>query len=166
MTYRVKGGEMDDLTIGQVAAQADVHKETIRYSQGLGLPEEPLRRPGSIRRYGAGAVARLRFIKRAQQLGFSLDEVKKLLLLEDGQDCAATRKLADQKRHVIRERIADLQRMSRVLDGLIAECRKGKRPRRCPIISTLWETVDAGRLYEPAFIGRRRSAPLPRASDG
>lgn len=128
---------MDDLTIGQVAVRADVHKETIRYYQRLGLLEEPRRRPGSIRRYGAHAVARLRFIKRAQQLGFSLDEVKKLLLLEDGQDCGATRKLAEQKRIVIRQRISDLQRMSRMLDGLIAECRKGKRPRCCPIIGTL-----------------------------
>jgi MerR family mercuric resistance operon transcriptional regulator len=128
---------MDDLTIGQVAVRADVHKETIRYYQRLGLLEEPARRPGSIRRYGVEAVARLRFIKRAQQLGFSLDEVKRLLLLEDGQECAATRKLAEQKLAVIRRRISDLQRMGRALDGLIAEFRIGKRPRRCPIIDTL-----------------------------
>lgn len=128
---------MDDLTIGQVAVEAGVHKETIRYYQRLGLLEEPRRRPGSIRRYGTQAVARLRFIKRAQQLGFSLDEVKKLLLLEDGQDCAATRKLAERKLAVIRQRISDLQRMGRMLDALIAECCKGKRPRSCPIITTL-----------------------------
>ncbi|HXS53006.1 MAG TPA: MerR family DNA-binding protein [Usitatibacter sp.] len=128
---------MDGLTIGQVAERAEVHKETIRYYQGLGLLEEPPRRPGSIRRYGEAAVARLRFIKRAQQLGFSLEEVKRLLLLEDGQDCAQTRKLAEQKLQVIRARIADLQRMSRMLAGLVAECRRGKRPRGCPIIRTL-----------------------------
>ena len=128
---------MERLTIGQVAVRADVHKETIRYYQGLGLLAEPRREPGSIRRYGAEAVARLQFIKRAQQLGFSLAEVKKLLLLEDGQDCAATRELAQQKLAAIRSRISDLQRMARMLDGLIAECRNGKRPRCCPIIGTL-----------------------------
>lgn len=128
---------MDDLTIGQVAERAEVHRETIRYYQRLGLLEEPRRRQGSIRRYGEAAVARLRFIKRAQQLGFSLDEVRKLLLLEDGQDCAATRKLAEQKLAIIRSRVSDLQRMERTLDALIAECRRGRRPRCCPIIGTL-----------------------------
>lgn len=128
---------MDDLTIGQVAERADVHKETIRYYQGLGLLDEPRRRPGSIRRYGEAAIARLRFIKRAQQLGFSLEEVKKLLLLEDGQECAATRRLAEQKLEVIRDRISDLRRMARRLEGLVEQCRRGKRPRCCPIIETL-----------------------------
>ena len=128
---------MDDLTIGQVAARSEVHKETIRYYQGLGLLEEPRRRPGSIRRYGEAAIARLRFIKRAQQLGFSLEEVKRLLLLEDGQECATTRRLAEQKLDVIRDRISDLQRMARTLEALVDECRRGKRPRSCPIIDTL-----------------------------
>ena len=128
---------MDDLTIGQVAERADVHKETIRYYQGLGLLEQPRRRPGSIRRYGEAAIARLRFIKRAQQLGFSLEEVKRLLLLEDGQECATTRRLAEQKLDVIRDRISDLQRMARTLEALVDECRRGKRPRCCPIIDTL-----------------------------
>ncbi len=130
---------MDNLTIGKVAAKAGVHKETIRYYQSLGLVEEPMRRPGSVRRYGDAAVARLHFIKRAQQLGFTLEEVKKLLLLEDGQNCGETRNLAEHKLALIKERIADLNRMRRLLEGLIKECRQGKRPRRCPIISTLSE---------------------------
>ena len=128
---------MDQLTIGQVAAQAGVHKETIRYYQTLGLVPEPPRPPGSVRRYGHETVARLRFIKRAQELGFTLQEVGKLLLLDDGQSCAATRALADQKLLVIRERIADLNRMRRLLEGLIEECDQGGRPRACPIIQTL-----------------------------
>src|SRR5690348_15054579 len=98
VAYRCKGVPvMDAFTIGQVAAKSGVHKETIRYYQGLGLVDEPVRPPGSVRRYGDAAIARLRFIKRAQHLGFSLDEVRKLLLLEDGQNCAETRKLAVQK---------------------------------------------------------------------
>ena len=128
---------MDNLTIGQIAKEAGVHKETIRYYQSLGLVSEPERRHGSVRRYGASTVARLQFIKRAQQLGFTLDEVGKLLLLEDGQSCGATRKLAEHKLALIKERIGDLSRMRRLLEGLIAECHQGKRPRACPIISTL-----------------------------
>lgn len=131
------GGVLDHLTIGQVATEAGVHKETIRYYQSLGLVAEPARPPGSVRRYGTTTVARLRFIKRAQELGFSLDEVGRLLLLEDGQNCAATRKLAEYKLAMIRERITDLSRMRRLLEKLIAECQQGKRPRGCPIIGTL-----------------------------
>lgn len=128
---------MDNLTIGQIAKEAGVHKETIRYYQSLGLVSEPQRRPGSVRRYGFATVARLHFIKRAQQLGFTLEEVRKLLLLEDGQNCAETRKLAEHKLSLIKERVADLNRMRRLLEGLIEECEKGKRPRACPIIATL-----------------------------
>ena len=128
---------MDQLTIGQVAAQAGVHKETIRYYQALGLVPEPPRPAGSVRRYGTGMVSRLRFIKRAQELGFTLQEVGKLLLLDDGQSCAATRALAEQKLSVIRERVADLNRMRRLLESLIRECEGGRRPRACPIIRTL-----------------------------
>ena len=128
---------MDNLTIGQVAAQSGVHKETIRYYQSLGLVEEPPRQPGSVRRYGGAAIARLHFIKRAQQLGFTLEEVRRLLLLEDGQNCGETRKLAEQKLVLIKGRIADLSRMRRLLEDLVEECRHGKRPKACPIISTL-----------------------------
>lgn len=128
---------MEHLTIGQVAAEAGVHKETIRYYQSLGLVAEPPRPPGSVRRYGAATVARLRFIKRAQELGFTLDEVGKLLQLESGEDCAATRELAQEKLAAIRRRIADLNRMRTLLERLVEQCRRGKRPRRCPVIETL-----------------------------
>jgi MerR family transcriptional regulator, mercuric resistance operon regulatory protein len=140
VSYRVKHPKeihLDNLTIGRVAQQAGVGKETIRYYQALGLVEEPTRRQGSVRRYGPATVARLQFIKRAQRLGFTLEEVRKLLLLEDGQNCAETRKLAQHKLALIRDRIADLNRMRRALDGLVKECEEGKRPRACPIISTL-----------------------------
>lgn len=128
---------MGNLTIGRVAKAAGVHKETVRYYQSLGLVPEPSRPPGSVRRYGEATVARLRFIKRAQELGFTLEEVRKLLLLEDGQNCAATRKLAEQKLEVIRARISDLNRMRRTLETLIASCDEGRRPRACPIIRSL-----------------------------
>ena len=125
------------LTIGKVADQAGVHVETIRYYQRLGLIGEPVRALGRIRRYDEQAICRLRFIKRAQQLGFSLDEVRNLLALEDGQSCSETRALAQKKLAAIDERVADLKRMQKLLKNLIAECERGKRPRACPIIATL-----------------------------
>ena len=127
----------ETMTIGQVAAQAVVHVETIRYYQRLGLVGEPPRPPGGIRHYDAKTVARLRFIKRAQQLGFSLDEVRNLLALEDGQSCRETRVLAEKKLGVIEQRLVDLRRMQKLLKTLIGECDSGKRPRSCPIIATL-----------------------------
>jgi MerR family transcriptional regulator, mercuric resistance operon regulatory protein len=126
-----------------------VHKETVRYYQSLGLVPEPSRPPGSVRRYGEATVARLRFIKRAQELGFTLEEVRKLLLLEDGQNCAATRKLAEQKLALIRARISDLARMRRTLETLIASCDDGKRPRACPIIRTLTASQLADKIPNP-----------------
>ena len=77
------------------------------------------------------------YIKRAQQLGFTLEEVKGLLLLEDDQNCRKTRVLAEHKLALIEVRIAELGRMRRLLKGLIAECAEGRRPRSCPIIATL-----------------------------
>ena len=127
----------ESMTIGQVAAQAQVHVETIRYYQRLGLVAEPPRPLGGVRHYDGKTVARLRFIKRAQQLGFSLDEVRNLLALEDGQNCRETRALAARKLDVIEARLADLRRMQKMLKGLIVECDSGKRPRACPIIATL-----------------------------
>lgn len=127
----------ETMTIGQVAAQAVVHVETIRYYQRLGLVGEPPRPLGGIRHYDAKTVARLRFIKRAQQLGFSLDEVRNLLALEDGQSCRETRVLAENKLGVIEQRLVDLRRMQKLLKTLIGECDSGKRPRSCPIIATL-----------------------------
>ena len=127
----------ESMTIGRVAVAADVHLETIRYYQRLGLVGEPPRPLGGIRRYDETTVARLRFIKRAQQLGFALDEVRQLLALEDGQSCRETRALAEKKLSIIDARLADRRRMQKLLKSLIAECDSGKRPRACPIIATL-----------------------------
>ena len=125
------------LTIGRVAAAAGVNVETIRFYQRLGLLAEPARPPGGVRRYGSDFVARLRFIKRAQQLGFSLAEVEHLLVLEDPQSCGKARSLAAEKLALVEARIADLERMRGVLRELVARCdvRHGKVA--CPIIATL-----------------------------
>ena len=126
-----------ELSIGRLARLAGVNVETIRYYQRRGLLAEPDRPVGGYRRYPGSSATRVRFIKRAQQLGFTLKEVEGLLLLEDGQNCRQTRLLAQRKLALIEERIEDLVRMRRTLKGLIAECAKGRRPRSCPIIATL-----------------------------
>ena len=126
-----------EFTIGKLAQHAGVNIETIRYYQRRGLLDEPDKPLGGYRRYPASAVTRVRFIKRAQQLGFTLEEIKGLLLLEDGQNCRKTRLLAERKLALIEERLHDLVRMRGTLKGLIAECAKGRRPRSCPIIATL-----------------------------
>jgi MerR family transcriptional regulator, mercuric resistance operon regulatory protein len=127
----------EELTIWLLARAAEVNVETTRYYQRRGLLEEPAKPLGGRRRYSEVAVRRVRFIKRAQQLGFTLEEVKNPLLLEDGQSCRETRLFAEHKLVVIEQRVADLARMRRLLKGLIAECAEGKRPRSCPIIGTL-----------------------------
>lgn len=126
-----------ELPIGALAQAAGVNVETIRYYQRRGLLAEPEKPVGGHRRYAASAGKRVMFIKRAQELGFTLEEVKALLRLEDGQSCGETRALAEHKLAIIEERLADLNRMRRLLKNLIAECATGKRPRSCPIIATL-----------------------------
>ena len=127
----------EHLSIGRLAQAAGVNVETIRYYHRRGLLEQPPKAARGQRRYSAAAATRVRFIKRAQQLGFTLDEVASLLLLEDGQSCRETRLLAERKLAIIETRIADLARMRALLSALIAQCSDGKRPRSCPIIATL-----------------------------
>ena len=132
----------ENISIGELSKLSGVNVETIRYYQRRGLVAKPYKPLGGHRRYASSAAARVRFIKRAQQLGFSLEEVSSLLRLEDGQSCRETRLLAEHKLALIEERIADLNRMRRMLKGLIAECALGQRPRSCPIIATL--SADPG----------------------
>ena len=148
----------DQLTIGGLAQAARVNVETIRYYQRRGLLDEPAKPLGGQRRYACAAATRVRFIKRAQQLGFTLEEVKGLLLLEDGQSCRETRLLAEHKLALIEARIGDLTRMRRLLRGLIAECAEGRRPRSCPIIATLSATPHPSllRLRVPARSSKPR----------
>jgi MerR family mercuric resistance operon transcriptional regulator len=125
------------MKIGTLAEQTGVHVETIRYYQGLGLMPKPTRAHGSVRRYGSEAADRLRFIKRAQGLGFSLDEVRLLLDLSVGEHCTETRTFAEQKKRLVENKISDLRRIQATLDKLIRACGTGRRGRGCPIIESL-----------------------------
>src|SRR5438132_14380186 len=114
-----EGRTRANLSIGAVARAAAVNVETIRYYQRRGLLDEPEKPLGGQRRYAHSAVERVSFIKRAQQLGFTLDEVKSLLKLEDGQSCRETRLLAEHKLKLIESRLIHLNRMRRLLRNLI-----------------------------------------------
>lgn len=125
------------LTIGALAAAADVGVETIRFYQRKGLLKEPERPPGGIRRYGERDLARLRFIKAAQRLGFSLDEVTGLLVLDDGTHCDEARVLAEDKLATVRDKLAGLRQIERALRDMIGECKLSKGKVRCPMIVAL-----------------------------
>lgn len=129
--------EPKESTIGGVARAAGVNVETVRFYQRMGLVPVPKRVFGSFRDYPPAIITRVCFIKRAQQLGFSLAEVKNLLALEDGQSCMKAQGLAATKLATIEARIADLNRMRRTLQKLIAQCRAGDGRIRCPITETL-----------------------------
>lgn len=127
----------EELSIGRLAEAAGVNVETIRYYQRRGLLKEPAKPIGGHRRYSFAAARRVRFIKRAQQLGFTLDEITSLLALEDGRSCRETRSLAEQKLAIIESRIEDLSRMRGLLRALVTQCGEGTTQRACPIITTL-----------------------------
>lgn len=125
------------LTIGTFAAEALVNVETVRYYQRRGLLAEPERQGSGIRRYGAADVARVRFVKAAQHLGFSLDQIGALLQLEDGTHCGEARALAQHKLDDVRERLAALRRVEVVLAKLVRECDGAEGTVSCPLIAAL-----------------------------
>lgn len=127
----------ENLTIGGVARAAGVNVETIRFYQRRGLLPEPKRLYGSVRRYSATDVARVRFVKSAQRLGFSLDEVADLLRLEDGAHCGEARALAERRLVDVRERREELQRIEDALADLVARCCAASGRVRCPLIVSL-----------------------------
>lgn len=125
------------LTIGRLARAADVGIETIRYYQRRNLLPIPDQQDSAFRYYPLDLIDRIRFIKRAQELGFSLDEISTLLQLEDGVNRKAIRKVASDRLEEIRSKIADLQRMESVLACLIQECHVTGKAKPCPIIAAL-----------------------------
>ncbi len=129
----------ETLTIGVLAEAAGVNVETIRFYQRKGLIQEPDRPLGGIRRYGEADVTRVRFIKAAQRLGFSLDEIADLLKLEDGSHCTEAREQAERKLTDVRAKLADLQRIEAVLDELVQRCCVTRGRVRCPMIQALQE---------------------------
>lgn len=126
----------DDLRIGKLAELAGVNVETIRYYQRRGLLDEPKKPLGGYRHYPPDTAKRVRFIKRAQALGFTLEEVAGLLRLDAAVACAETRELAAHKLGLIEEKVAELTAMRKGLAALVFKCGKGGN-RPCPLIQML-----------------------------
>ena len=132
---------MQMLTISKLAHEAGVNVETIRFYQRRGLLVEPDKPPGGIRRYGKDDVARVLFIKAAQRIGFTLDEIEQLLKLDDGMHCSGARAIAERKLEVVRERLADLQRIEAALTQLIGRCEASRGKVSCPLIEALQPSI-------------------------
>jgi MerR family mercuric resistance operon transcriptional regulator len=126
----------ESLTIGRLARAAGVGVETIRYYQQRGLLPVP-RSEGTFRHYPVALTARIHFIKRAQELGFSLDEITELLGLEDGSHRSTIRRIASDRLAQIEAKLLDLTRMKRTLKHLVAECEHTRGDLPCPIIASL-----------------------------
>ena len=137
------GSNLENLTIGAFAKAAGVNVETIRFYQRRGLLPEPEKPYGSIRRYGKADVVRVRFVKSAQRLGFSLNDVAGLLRLEDGTRCKEARILAEQKLFEVREKLMELTRMESVLSELVRACYASKGNVSCPLIESLQDDQSA-----------------------
>jgi len=133
------------LTISKVATAADVNVQTIRYYERRGLVPTPRRTPAGYRQYTDDAVARLRFIKHAQELGFSLQEIQELLGLRvrHGAACDTVERKTRKKIEVVQQRIRDLQRMKRTLERLAAACAVRRPTGDCPILEVLEDHADA-----------------------
>lgn len=130
---------MKQLTVGKLAQRAKVTPQTVRYYELRHLLDEPLRTDSGYRRYREDSVARLRFIKRAQELGFSLEEIRELLSLRatPGAQCEDVRRRAEEKIAEIEGKMRRLEAMRRALRELVAQC-SGERPAtECPILDAL-----------------------------
>jgi len=133
------------LTISQVAGAARVNVQTIRYYERRGLFPAPRRSSSGYRQYAADAVARLRFIKHAQDLGFSLTEIEDLLGLRvrHGAACDAVERKTRAKIQLVQQKIAGLQRVKRTLEHLAAACSARRPTDECPILDALEDHGDA-----------------------
>lgn len=129
----------ENLTIGKVARLTEVGIETLRFYEREGLIPEPPRRDSGYRQYPPATIDRVRFIKRAKDLGFTLAEIKELLNLSVGPKttCADVKRKTDEKIKEVDTKIADLKRIKRALNRLTDQCR-GKGPvSKCPILENL-----------------------------
>lgn len=134
---------MRSLTIGQLAKATHVGVETVRYYERRGLLPEPPRRESGYRQFPVDAIRRIRFIKRAQNLGFSLREINQLLALSDGQDagCEEVRQFALEKVREIETKIDHFTRLRQILLDLVGKCQGEGPVAHCPIIENLTEDL-------------------------
>ena len=125
--------------IGEMSRRSGVNIETIRYYERIGIMPEPARSAGGQRHYGSGELKRLVFVRQSRRLGFSLNEIRALLKLVDADTLTCAQVHARTIEHLadVRQKLADLRRMEKVLKTMAAECSGGDVP-DCPIIDALF----------------------------
>jgi MerR family mercuric resistance operon transcriptional regulator len=138
MPQRITNSRDRAFTIGELAALSGVHLETIRYFERIALLAPPERSAGGHRLFSRQHLARLIFIRRAREMGFSQAEVRALLSLSDGEltSCGEIRHVAENHLTNIRQRLRDLRRLERLLASTVVKCTGGKVP-KCPIIEVI-----------------------------
>jgi MerR family transcriptional regulator, mercuric resistance operon regulatory protein len=129
----------DRLRIGEVAARAGVNVQTLRYYERRGLLAEPERTRSGYRLYPEETVQLVRFIKRAQELGFSLNEIEQLLQLRDDRvsSCEEVQALAEAKIETVVDKISQLSALKGALEVLVRSCERGDASRECPILEAI-----------------------------
>lgn len=130
-----------ELKIGRVAKEAGVNIQTVRYYERRGLLSPEAYRDSGYRLYSREAVRKIRFIKNAQELGFTLDEIARLLKLRVGRraHCRTVRRQAEARVEIVQGKIAALRAMERVLKRLVRTCAKQGTTDSCPILESLEE---------------------------
>jgi MerR family transcriptional regulator, mercuric resistance operon regulatory protein len=129
---------------GELAAHAGVNIQTVRFYERRGILPKPSRTASGYRVYSAEAVRLIRFIKRAQELGFTLDEIEDLLRLRNNRrsSCAVVKSAGRAKMAAVEAKIADLKAMKRALAVLLSSCERNDRDRECPILEALERPSD------------------------
>jgi MerR family mercuric resistance operon transcriptional regulator len=130
---------MQPLTIGRLAAAADVNLETVRYYERIGLMPPPARTASGHRAYEVAHVRRLTFIRRARELGFSIEDIRALLALAEPSraiSCAQAQEIAQARLDDVRAKLADLAKLERILARTVARCSGGPAP-SCPVLDML-----------------------------
>lgn len=128
--------------IGQLARSVGVHVETIRYYQRIGLIKLPQKPYHGVRSYSDDDFRRLRFIRRAQRLGFSLEDIRALLELSSS-DCRLVQELAEEKLNLVKAKLRELRNIQSALTKTIQQCANREKPEPCPIIESLIKESDS-----------------------
>lgn len=124
------------MKISELAKSAGVNIETIRYYERRHLITQPIKPTQGYRAYPQATLERVLFIKRAQELGFTLQEIANLLILGEG-NCLSVQAIAQQKLTSVRAKIVDLNRLEHVLDHLVTQCKNNAIESSCPIVESL-----------------------------
>jgi DNA-binding transcriptional MerR regulator len=136
------------LRIGEVARLADVNIQTLRYYERRGILDQPERSPSGYRQYPVETVELVRTIKRAQKLGFSLDEIERLLRIREGGNgaCTKARDIAADKLQLLNERIEELAGVRRTLEELIRDCQPRRPAEDCGVLTAISNGATTGSL--------------------